>query len=143
MYESSDKCWVVLGREKTDLSQALQYQPRPPLIHTGGFLGLSPSFCHPLLRLGEVESRVGDRLGENWVGGSVGSPRKAHVPGQVQRLSLADSWRSGSGAGALVACLFSTELRFLLGNAFFCVQTDLFAVHTYMESCPLESWLHT
>lgn len=77
------------------------------------------------------------------MGGSTGSPGKAHVPGQVQRLGLAARWRSRSGAGALVACLFNTELRFLLGNGLVCVQTDLFAVHTYMESCPLESWLHT
>lgn len=77
------------------------------------------------------------------MGRSTESPREAHFPGQVQRLGLAASWRSRSGAGALAACLFSTELRFLLGNALVCAQTDLFVVHTYMESCSLESWLQT
>lgn len=77
------------------------------------------------------------------MGRGAGSHGNPHYPGQVQRLGLAASWGSKSMVGAQAACLFSTKLRFLLGSALVCVQADLFAVHTYMESCPWESWLQT
>ena len=84
----------------------------------------------------EAESRTGERTG--WEG-ALESQETSH-PGQEQRLGLATSWGSrGRGGGALATCLFSTELRFLLGSNLICVQTDLFAVHTCMESCPLGS----
>lgn len=48
------RCWVVVGREKTDLSQALHTSTDVPLNLTGGLLGLPPSVCHPLLRPGKL-----------------------------------------------------------------------------------------
>lgn len=81
----------------------------------------------------EAESRTGERT--EWEG-ALASRETSH-PGQEQRLGLATSWGSrGQGGGALAACLFSTELRFLLGSNLICVQTDLFAVHTCKRAAP-------
>lgn len=98
----------------------------------------------PRTKAGVAESRGWEQVGREVVwGGGAGSHGKPHSPGQVQRLGLVASWGSRNRVEAQAACLFSTTPRFLLGSARVCVQKDLFAVHTCMESCPWESWLQT
>lgn len=77
------------------------------------------------------------------MGGSTEVLGKLVVLARCRGQALLSAGGLGGRAGTLAACLFSTELRFLLGNALVGVQADLFAVRAYTGSCSSESWLHT